>query len=106
MSQVVPPLVESFRKKNTDIVCGASNLLLSFTAAFEHIPSHRRLGLFTHVARTLGEDESLYAIVAMLIDGYPADQRAKNFVAKLMNEFSPSTNLTVRSIRTKIVIHS
>ncbi|KIW04885.1 uncharacterized protein PV09_04060 [Verruconis gallopava] len=97
VSRVVPPLVESFRKKNKDIVIGASNLLLSFTAAFEHIPLHRRLVLFEHVVRTIGAEDSLYALVAMLIDAYPTDSRAKSFVAELLNQFEPSTSLkTIR----------
>jgi U3 small nucleolar RNA-associated protein 10 len=97
VSRVVPPLVESFRKKNKDIVVGASSLLLSFTAAFEHIPLHRRLALFEHVARTVGPQESLYALIAMLIDAYPTDARAKRFVAELLNQFEPSVSLkTIR----------
>jgi U3 small nucleolar RNA-associated protein 10 len=93
ISRVVPPLVESFRKKNKDVVIGASSLLLSFTAAFEHIPLHRRLGLFEHLARTVGAEECLYALVAMLTDAYPTDRRAKRFVAELLARFEPAIAL-------------
>ena len=93
ISKVVPPLVESFKKKNKDVIVGASSLLLSFTAAFEHIPLHRRLTLFEHLTRTVGADESLYALIAMLTDAYPTDAKAKRFVSDLLNRFEPSTSL-------------
>jgi U3 small nucleolar RNA-associated protein 10 len=77
-------------------VQGASEILLSFTAAFEHIPLHRRLGLFEHVTKTLGPQDCLYAIVAMIVDRYPTDNRARRFIADLINVFEPSIGLIVR----------
>jgi U3 small nucleolar RNA-associated protein 10 len=54
ISRVVPQLASSLRSKHRNFLIGVADLLLSFTAAFEHIPSHRRLKLFSELARTLG----------------------------------------------------
>ncbi|KAK8201397.1 snoRNA-binding rRNA-processing protein utp10 [Zalaria obscura] len=94
VSQVVPPLAASLRKSKKDLVTGAAELLLSFTAAFEHVPLHRRLRLFSHLAEALGPDDSLFAIVAMLAEKYPTDNRVPVFSAELMNEFTPSLQLS------------
>ncbi|KAK5107521.1 hypothetical protein LTR62_001051 [Meristemomyces frigidus] len=88
VSRIVPPLAASLRKRGKDLVSGASELLLSFTAAFEHIPLHRRSGLFQHLVQTLGAGESLFAVSAMLIERYPNDDRVRPFVSELMGHFS------------------
>lgn len=97
VSRVVPPLVASLRKKNQDLVTGAAELLLSFTAAFEHIPLHRRLRLFSHLVNALGPQEFLPAITAMLFDKYPTDKRVPTFSAELMGSFSPEVQLIAAS---------
>lgn len=94
VSRVVPPLVASLRKKNEDLIAGSAELLLSFTAAFEHIPLHRRLRLFSHLVNALGPQESLPAITAMLFEKYPTDTRVPGFSADLMNSFSPLVQIT------------
>ncbi|KAG9713000.1 hypothetical protein KCU75_g24604, partial [Aureobasidium melanogenum] len=97
VSRVVPPLVASLRKKNQDLVTGAAELLLSFTAAFEHIPLHRRLRLFSHLVNALGPQDFLPAITAMLFDKYPTDKRVPTFSAELMGSFSPEIQLIAAS---------
>jgi U3 small nucleolar RNA-associated protein 10 len=97
VSRVVPPLVASLRKKNQDLVTGAAELLLSFTAAFEHIPLHRRLRLFSHLINALGPQEFLPAITAMLFEKYPTDKRVPTFSAELMGSFSPEVQLIAAS---------
>nr|POE86486.1 u3 small nucleolar rna-associated protein 10 [Quercus suber] len=93
VARVIPPLAVSLKKKGKDLVSGVSELLLSFTAAFEHIPSHRRAGLFQHLTRTLGPEETLFAVVAMLADRYSTDMRIIPFVKDLMNNFGALTQL-------------
>ncbi|EME85551.1 uncharacterized protein MYCFIDRAFT_41337 [Pseudocercospora fijiensis CIRAD86] len=93
VSQIIPPLAASLKKRGRDLISGAAELLLSFTAAFEHIPLHRRAGLFHNLVETLGANESLSAIVAMLIERYPEDPTALSFVSSLMERFAPSTQL-------------
>ncbi|KXT04550.1 hypothetical protein AC578_8723 [Pseudocercospora eumusae] len=93
VSQIIPPLAASLKKRGKDLISGAAELLLSFTAAFEHIPLHRRAGLFHNLVETLGAKESLFAIVAMLVERYPEDPTALSFVSSLMERFPPSTQL-------------
>ncbi|KAK0940620.1 snoRNA-binding rRNA-processing protein utp10 [Friedmanniomyces endolithicus] len=93
VSRIVPPLAASLKKRGKDLVTGASELLLSFTAAFEHIPLHRRSGLFQHLVQTLGAKEALFAVSAMLIERYPTDSRVEPFVSELMGHFPISTQL-------------
>jgi U3 small nucleolar RNA-associated protein 10 len=87
--------VASVHKNRKNVAQEASKLLLSFTAAFEHIPLNRRLTLFTHVANALGPQDCLHAIAAMVFNQYPTDNRAKRFVTDLLNAFDPSTTLIV-----------
>ena len=93
VSRVVPPLVASLRKKNQDLITGAAELLLSFTAAFEHVPIDRRLRIFSHLVTALGPDDALAAVLAMLFEKYPTDRRVAPFCSELASQFSPVTQL-------------
>ena len=93
VARIVPPLAASLKKKGKDLVTGAAELLLSFTAAFEHIPLHRRLGLFQHLVETLGADETLFAVAAMLVERYGNDGAVLTFNLELLNHFETSTAL-------------
>ncbi|KAK5685284.1 snoRNA-binding rRNA-processing protein utp10 [Elasticomyces elasticus] len=93
VSRIVPPLAASLKKRGKDLVSGASELLLSFTAAYEHVPLHRREGLFQHLVQTLGDTESLFAVSAMLIERYSTDSRVTPFVSDLMAHFPATTQL-------------
>lgn len=95
ISRVVPQLAASLRAKHKNLLTGVSDLLLSFTAAFEHIPHHRRMKLFSELARTLGPADSLSAIVALLIHSYPASTAQKKFVPDLLLQFEPMVTLHV-----------
>jgi len=91
VAQIVPPLVDSLRRRGTDLVSGAAELLLSFTAAYEHVPLHRRLALFRNLVQKLGPQEFLFAVVAMLADRYSENVRMGPFVSELMDTFPPTT---------------
>jgi U3 small nucleolar RNA-associated protein 10 len=86
---VVPQLAESLRSKHKNFITGVSDLLLSFTAAFEHIPLHRRLKLFSELARTLGPQDSLSAIIALLADRYHNGKSQRRFSTELLLVFDP-----------------
>jgi U3 small nucleolar RNA-associated protein 10 len=88
VERIVPPLAASLKTKGKVLVVGASELLLSFTAAFEHIPLHRRAGLFKHLVETLGPEETLFAVIAMLVERYGSESNVSSFVADLANQFS------------------
>ncbi|KAH8728106.1 U3 small nucleolar RNA-associated protein 10 [Phaeosphaeriaceae sp. PMI808] len=89
ISRVVPQLAASLRSKHKTFITGVSDLLLSFIAAFEHIPLHRRLKLFSELARTLGPEDSLSAIVALLADRYHNGKTHRKFSAELLMVFDP-----------------
>ncbi|KAH7389982.1 hypothetical protein BKA66DRAFT_414358 [Pyrenochaeta sp. MPI-SDFR-AT-0127] len=89
ISRVVPQLAASLRSKHKNFLTGVSDLLLSFTAAFEHIPLHRRLKLFSELARTLGPEDSLSAIIALLADRYHNNKTQRRFSTDLLLVFEP-----------------
>lgn len=93
VASIIPPLAQSLKKRGKELISGAADLLLSFTAAFEHIPLHRRPGLFQHLVQTLGAKESLFAIVAMLVERYPDETSIGPFVSSLMNDFPVAVQL-------------
>ncbi|KAI0128707.1 BP28CT domain-containing protein [Xylariales sp. AK1849] len=93
VKEVVPPLIQSLRKGKKSPVAGASELLLSFVTAFEHIPSHRRLGLFVSLLETLGPDDFLFALLAMLVDKYGSTADVLSFASEIFNHFTIETQL-------------
>lgn len=93
ISRVVPQLAASLRAKHRNFLVGVSDLLLSFTAAFEHIPLHRRLKLFSELARTLGPEDSLSAIIALLADRYHSNKTHQKFSIDLLVVFDPASTL-------------
>ncbi|KAF2749714.1 U3 small nucleolar RNA-associated protein 10 [Sporormia fimetaria CBS 119925] len=93
ISRVVPQLASSLRSKHKNLLTGVADLLLSFTAAFEHIPQHRKLKLFSELARTLGPQDSLSAIIALLVDMYPTSPATKKFIPELLLKFEPAMTL-------------
>ncbi|TVY56296.1 U3 small nucleolar RNA-associated protein 10 [Lachnellula cervina] len=91
--EVIPPLISSLRKDKGDLVTGAAELLLSFVAAYEHVPPHRRKGLFTSLVQTLGAEDFLFALLAMLVDKYGAIESIKTFAVELSGSFSVEIQL-------------
>lgn len=97
IDQVVPALIQSLRNQKRDVVSGTSELLLSFTAAFEHIPSHRRLRLFHALITKLGTQDFLFAVLAMLANRYASHKDVLTLMTGLIFDASPTVELTVRS---------
>ncbi|KAF2265231.1 hypothetical protein CC78DRAFT_515720 [Lojkania enalia] len=93
ISLVVPQLAISLKTRNKNFLSGVADLLLSFTAAFEHIPPHRRLKLFRELAQTLGPGDSLFAILSLLIDRYPTSTSQRKFIPTLLFQFEPMVTL-------------
>jgi U3 small nucleolar RNA-associated protein 10 len=102
VSRVIPPLVASLKKRSREVVPGVADVLFSFTAAFEHIPTHRRLSLFEHVVNALGPSDCLYAVIIMILDRYPTDQSARHFTSDLLNLFDSDVALSVWTIRSHV----
>lgn len=95
MESVIPRLVKSLHERNENPINGTMELLFSFVAAFEHIPSPRRLGLFKSLADKLGATEFLYALLVLLLDKYPDDATVTSFGADLIGAYDALTQLQV-----------
>ncbi|CAG8981797.1 hypothetical protein HYALB_00004740 [Hymenoscyphus albidus] len=91
--EVIPPLISSLQKGKSNVVVEAAELLLSFVTAYEHVPAHRRRGLFTSLVHTLGPDDFLFAILAMLVDKYSATDSIKAFAVEVAGSFSVEVQL-------------
>jgi U3 small nucleolar RNA-associated protein 10 len=97
IDQVVPALIQSLRSQKRDVVSGTSELLLSFTAAFEHIPAHRRLRLFHALISKLGTQDFLFAVLAMLANRYSTDKDVLTLMTGLVSDTTPVVELTTYS---------
>ncbi|CAK7567227.1 MAG: snoRNA-binding rRNA-processing protein utp10 [Sporothrix epigloea] len=93
IKEVIPPLIDTFKKGKRDIVASASDLLSSFVIAYEHIPSHRKHDLFISLVENLGPNDFLFAIVAMFADRYGTADRTCAFLTELIGSFSVETQL-------------
>lgn len=91
--EVIPPLISSLRKEKENPVTGAAELLLSFIAAYEHVPPHRRKSLFTSLVQTLGPEDFLFALLAMLVDKYGVTESIKAFASELTGSFGVEVQL-------------
>jgi U3 small nucleolar RNA-associated protein 10 len=93
IKEVIPPLIGSMRQGQKNPIAGACDILVSFTTAFEHMPAHRRQGLFVALVETLGPEDFLHAIIGMLVDKYGSSDALLQFVIELLNHFSITTQL-------------
>ncbi|RDW71266.1 hypothetical protein BP6252_07829 [Coleophoma cylindrospora] len=93
IQEVIPPLISSLRQEKGNPVTGAAELLLSFVAAYEHVPAHRRQGLFTSLVQTLGAEDFLFALETMLVDKYGATDDIKNFIVEVSGAFGVEIQL-------------
>ncbi|KAI0199602.1 armadillo-type protein [Astrocystis sublimbata] len=93
VKEVVPPLIQSLRKGKISPLAGSSELLLSFVTAYEHIPSHRRLGLFVSLVETLDANEFLFALLGMLAKMYGPTPQVLSFSADVFNYFTVEIQL-------------
>ena len=93
IKEVIPPLIETFKKGKRNIVASASDLLSSFVIAYEHIPSHRKHDLFISLIENLGPDDFLFAILAMFADRYGTADSTCDFLTELIGSFPVETQL-------------
>lgn len=93
IKEVIPPLIDTFKKGKRNIVASASDLLSSFVIAYEHIPSHRKHDLFISLIENLGPDDFLFAILAMFADRYGTADSTCAFLTELIGSFPVETQL-------------
>ncbi|KAM4060181.1 U3 small nucleolar RNA-associated protein [Hirsutella rhossiliensis] len=93
IKEVIPPLIESLKRSQKNPVAGACDILVSFTTAYEHIPAHRRQGLFVALVNTLGPRDFLFALISMLVDRYDTSNALLHFITDLLTNFNVETQL-------------
>lgn len=96
MESVIPRLVQSLHKGKGGPLVGVSELLLSFAAAYEHIPSQRRLDLFVSLVDKIGPGDYLFALLTILLDKYPSDRSVLQFATDITSRYSVKTRLQVK----------
>ncbi|MCJ1435688.1 snoRNA-binding rRNA-processing protein utp10 [Xylographa pallens] len=106
IESVIPPLVEALRKQKGGPLAGASELLLSFVAAFEHIPSHRRSALFSSLIDKLGPEEFLFAFLILLLDHYADSRETRQFIQEFTSQYSPLIQLRTMEKYLEVVLDS
>ena len=95
IESVIPPLISTFRKRKAGVLGGAAELILSFAAAFEHIPVHRRLELLTALMKKLGEEDYLYVLLIILVDRHGRKSTILDFCTDMMLQYPPIVQLKV-----------
>lgn len=86
ITQVIPALLSN---KGESKVEETDFLLLSFVAAFAHIPRHRRVRLFSTLVKTLGSGSALHCLLFLLGQKYfDAKQKRKSMDAKSLLQFA------------------
>jgi U3 small nucleolar RNA-associated protein 10 len=93
VKEVIPPLIDTFRKRSRNLVASTKDLLASFVTAYEHIPSHRKHDLFISLVENLGPEDFLFAVLAMFVDRYAATDNMISFTTQMMSSFSVEVQL-------------
>ena len=95
MDSIIPRLVQSLHKRTGSSLNGVSELLLNFATAFEHVPSHRRLHLYTSLINKVGPDTHLFAFLAILLDKYPRNRRVVQFASEITYQYNIKVQIEV-----------
>ena len=95
MESVIPRLVQSLHQRREGPFAGVSELLLSFAGAFGHIPTQRRLDLFTSLADKVGPSDYLFALLAIMLDKYPNNPKVVHFATDLTGRYGVKIRLQV-----------
>ncbi|KAI4142853.1 MAG: hypothetical protein LQ341_003088 [Variospora aurantia] len=93
MDSVIPRIMDSLRKCRKDPISGVSELLLSFVAAFEHVPIERRLTLFRSLVEMIGVNEYLFALLLLLRNKFPRSKEALQFSIDLLSSHEVENQL-------------
>ncbi|KAI4255282.1 MAG: hypothetical protein LQ352_002655 [Teloschistes flavicans] len=93
MNSVIPRVMDSLRKRHKDPMAGVSELLLSFAAAFDHVPSQRLLALFKSLMNLVGADAYLFALIILLQNKIPNNKRVPQFLVDLLDCYQVEVHL-------------
>ncbi|KAL8737733.1 MAG: hypothetical protein Q9181_001390 [Wetmoreana brouardii] len=104
MESVIPRVMDSLRKRHKEPLAGVSELLFSFAAAFEHVPSQRRLALYQSMMDLVGVDDYLFALVILLHRKLPNNKSVLQFSTDLLDCYQVETQFqTVERYMTTIL---
>ena len=95
MDSIIPQLMQSLHKRKSSQLSGVSELLLSFAAAFEDLPAHRRMEIYGSLIEKVGSEPYLYAFVAILIYENPKNKRVMQFASDLVCQYDVEIQLIV-----------
>ncbi|KAJ3185328.1 HEAT repeat-containing protein 1 [Gaertneriomyces sp. JEL0708] len=92
LTTIIPPLIAQHIADGDmrKVVPAIRPILLVFVDALTHIPKHRRLGLFTTLASTLGPEQFLDAIILMLLGKHSAKSKLPANATEGVLEFTLS----------------
>ncbi|KAK3375123.1 hypothetical protein B0H63DRAFT_452930 [Podospora didyma] len=93
IKEVIPPLIDTFRKSRRNLVESTAELVSSFIIAYEHVPSHRKHDLFISLIENLGPQDFLFAVLAMFVDKYGATDNMVSFTTQILSTFSVEIQL-------------
>ena len=96
IESLVPPLVK-VEGIDRPVLSLVTAVLQVFVDAYSHIPSHRRISLYVHLANVLGSSQYLYLLLILLILKATADQSGAtgriSFAKSMLANFGMSVQL-------------
>ncbi|KAI5954403.1 UTP10 [Candida jiufengensis] len=92
LQQTVAKVIPALAKNSESISTEVEFLLASFTAAFQHIPKHRRVKIFVALTETLGCANSMHIILFLL--AFKKLETVIDFVELYLRSFSAQDQLT------------
>eukprot|EP01134_Creolimax_fragrantissima_P006099 CFRG6099T1 len=115
---VIPPLIRSTTFTNDPIKSKVLvlEIVKVFVTAYQHMPQHRRLLLFTHLLTTIGVSEYLGLVTVMMLDAHALNEINKlnnhgdlvvhakhclsvtEFVAQLIAQFNTASQLSAFNV--------
>lgn len=97
IDKIVPALMENLRRgRNVQhYQSSVTTMLASFTAAYDHIPLHRRVGLYQKLLSCINADDFGYMLVALVSHQQRKDQGLTKLVHDLMAASAASTQLKI-----------
>ncbi|KAI5962177.1 UTP10 [Candida pseudojiufengensis] len=101
LQQTIAKVIPALAKNSESITTEVEFLLASFTAAFQHIPKHRRVKIFVALTETLGPANSMHIILFLL--ALKKSEAVLDFVELYLRSFSAEDQLIGIANFTKLI---
>lgn len=97
IDKIVPALLENLRRGRNiqSYQSSVAIMLASFTAAYDHIPLHRRVAFYQKLLNCINADDFGYMLVALVSHQQRKHQALTKFVQDLMASSRASTQLKI-----------